>query len=149
MHPSTVHHHHPPSPQKKSIYADKLSTRFCGSKGPWNRYNSQKIFAPIHHYIEMEKQSGIRQTFRQKRVKGIFTQVFHFLSLQISWHQNACIYELAHKCTYMKWFQKGCKLSLVVFTKMLRKLLLELWCIYCFQRQTVRKKIFLRKNTVS
>ena len=46
----------------------------------------------------------------------------------------------------MEWFQKGCLLSLVVFTKKSRKLLPKRWCIA--SRDKPPEKILLSKNTV-
>ena len=47
----------------------------------------------------------------------------------------------------MEWFQKGCLLSLVVFTKKSRKLLPKRWCIA--SRDKPPEKILLSKNTMS
>ena len=40
----------------------------------------------------------------------------------------------------MEWFQKGCQLSLIVFTKKSRKLLPELWCIASKDKPSEKKK---------
>ena len=49
----------------------------------------------------------------------------------------------------MGWFQKGCLLSLIVFTKKSRKLLPELWCV-ASRNKPPEKNIFLpSKSTVS
>ena len=48
----------------------------------------------------------------------------------------------------MEWFQKGCQLSLVVYTKKVVKSTFGT-LVYHFERQTARKNFFLPKNTES
>ena len=47
-----------------------------------------------------------------------------------------------------EWFQKGCLLSLVVFTKKSQKLPPELWCIASRDKPPAKKNFFLRKHCV-
>ena len=53
------------------------------------------------------------------------------LKICLSLHGNTyvCTNNGVNNCKPMQWFQKGCLFSLVVFTKKVRKLHPELWCI--------------------